>query len=251
MKISVITVCYNAREDIGKTIESVIAQTAADLEYIIIDGGSTDGTLELIRDYQKKFPITIVSEPDKGIYEAMNKGARLATGEWLNFMNAGDHFFKATVIADSLPSLDTAYDIVYGDTEVRYKDFKFIKQEPAPEHLWRGPVCHQSAFIKAAALKEHPYDTDSRLIADFKFFLDIYYNGGKLLKINRVVASFANDGISQREDSQVITDCYQAVRRWRKDPIASLYYKLIACKPRLKKILPRGIFRFLRTKIFN
>lgn len=88
MKISVVTVCYNAADTIEKTMLSVLNQTHHDIEYIIIDGGSTDGTVEIIRKYADRIAYW-VSEPDKGIYDAMNKGIKVATGEWINFMNAG------------------------------------------------------------------------------------------------------------------------------------------------------------------
>lgn len=95
--ISVVTVCYNAADTIEKTMLSVLNQTYHDIEYIIIDGGSTDGTVEIIRKYADRIAYW-VSEPDKGIYDAMNKGIKVATGEWINFMNAGDEFVDEGVI---------------------------------------------------------------------------------------------------------------------------------------------------------
>jgi len=129
MKITIITVCYNASSTIGETIKSVINQSYKNLEYIIIDGESTDGTKEIIENYKKIFPIIYISEKDNGIYDAMNKGLDLATGDYLNFMNADDYFFNNTVVEEVVPFLNKQYDIVYGNMEVRYKNFKFIKSD--------------------------------------------------------------------------------------------------------------------------
>ena len=89
MKVSVVTVCLNAVNEIERTMLSVLDQTYTNIEYIVIDGGSTDGTVDIIRKYQDRIA-HFISEPDKGLYDAMNKGIDLATGEWINFMNAGD-----------------------------------------------------------------------------------------------------------------------------------------------------------------
>ena len=105
MKISIITVCYNDKDVIEKTILSVINQDYSNLEYIIVDGASSDGTLEIIKQYQKKYPIILISEKDDGIYDAMNKGSKVASGDYLNFMNAGDYFFSDNTISAVVPHL--------------------------------------------------------------------------------------------------------------------------------------------------
>ena len=97
MKITVITVCHNAAKTLEKTIKSVLNQTYPNIEYIIIDGGSTDDTVDIIKRYADRLAYWI-SEPDKGIYDAMNKGIEVATGEWINFMNAGDTFYEENTI---------------------------------------------------------------------------------------------------------------------------------------------------------
>jgi glycosyltransferase involved in cell wall biosynthesis len=249
MKISIITVCYNAEKTIEKTIESIIAQSYKDLEYIIIDGASTDKTLEIIERYKKILPIILVSEKDNGIYDAMNKGTDLASGDYLNFMNAGDTFFNSTVIADVIPFLGENYDIVYGNMEVIYRDFKLIKKEPEPKYLWQGPVNHQSSFIKRETLKKYRYNTDNKLVADFEFFLNVYYQGGKIKKINETIASYSNDGVTQVNDKQVIEDCYKTVKLFRDDLTVKIYYTFLKIKPGLKKILPRSLFKFLKSSL--
>ena len=248
MKITVITVCYNAKDAIKKTIESVINQDYKNLEYIIVDGASTDGTKEIIEEYQKIFPIILVSEPDKGIYNAMNKGTRLASGDWLNFMNAGDTFYRQDSISQAAKFLSAEDDIVYGDTEIIYHDFKTIKKEPNPNKLWMGRIPHQSAFIKSPTMKKYGYNGNNKIVADLEFFMNVYFNNGKIKKTNQVVSSFAKDGITEKMDKQVIIDAHQTVKKFKNDLSTNLYYFILKIKPLLKKILPRKIFKFIKTK---
>ena len=116
--ISVVTICYNAKNDLEKTILSVLSQTYQDIEYIIIDGGSTDGTVDIIHKYSERL-FYWISEPDKGIYDAMNKGMDRATGSWINFMNAGDTFCDNEVIKNIFGYNDLSdYSVFYGDCYV-------------------------------------------------------------------------------------------------------------------------------------
>lgn len=249
MKITIITVCYNARDVIENTIKSVIKQSYQNIEYIIIDGGSIDGTKEIIEKYKNIFPIIFISEKDDGIYDAMNKGIKLSSGEWLNFMNAGDVFLNTESISEVLPWLKSDFDIVYGSTEIRYKDFKTIKKGPNPNKLWLGYVPHQSAFIKSLIMKKYLYNENNKIAGDLEFFLNVYYNGGKIKKINQIISSFAKDGITEQKGKQVIEDAYKTVRAIAPSFKVDFYYSLLKIKPLLKKILPRKIFKFIKTKI--
>ena len=96
MQLSIVTVCYNEK-DIGRTCESIVSQSCQDFEWIVVDGGSTDGSLEVIKHYKERIDI-LISEPDNGIYDAMNKGIRLAKGKWINFMNGGDTFADNCIV---------------------------------------------------------------------------------------------------------------------------------------------------------
>lgn len=126
--ITIITVAYNAVKDIENTILSVLNQTYPNIEYIIIDGGSTDGTLDIIKKYEDKISYW-VSEADKGIYDAMNKGALKATGEWLNFMNAGDTFYDQQVLEKVFKDNDWSdADVIYGDINIEYPKKKKVKK---------------------------------------------------------------------------------------------------------------------------
>jgi glycosyltransferase involved in cell wall biosynthesis len=124
--ITVITVTFNAGEKLERTIQSVINQTLKDVEFIVIDGGSTDKTTDIIRKYENKITYWI-SEEDQGIFDAMNKGINISSGQWINFMNAGDCFIENETLARISPYLDrTCADIVYGNTVMKYKELYMI-----------------------------------------------------------------------------------------------------------------------------
>ena len=140
-KFSIITINYNNKEGLRKTIESVVGQSFRDFEYIIIDGGSTDGSIEVIKEYAGKVDYW-VSEPDKGIYHAMNKGVLQAHGEYLNFMNSGDEFYNNGVLQEVAPSLDS--DIVVGKIVHGTEVWGFHKEDITLMDLIRGTVLHLS-----------------------------------------------------------------------------------------------------------
>lgn len=234
--ISVITVCFNSVKTMEKTIQSVLEQTYKNIEYIIIDGGSTDGTLDIINKYKDKISY-IVSEKDAGIYDAMNKGSAVATGEYLNFMNSDDYFFNNSSIEECLPYLDGQNDIVYGDVEVRYDKLKFVKKKLPPKYLWAAPANHQSSFIRRDAMLKYGYNISNKIVADYEFFLSVYYGGGKVIKINKTIASFYNGGYSQKNYKQMILDCHKTVKKFVKNPLVDIYYKLMTIKPLIKKTL--------------
>jgi glycosyltransferase involved in cell wall biosynthesis len=247
--ISIITVSLNSSKTIEKTILSVLNQTYKNIEYIIIDGDSTDGTIDIIKKYQDRISYW-KSEKDDGIFDAMNKGTHLAHGVYLNFMNSDDYFFNDTIIEESLPYLNGQNDIVYGNMEVRYKNFKFIKEESKPKYLWMGPVNHQSSFIKKETLDKYKYNTKNKLLADYEFFLNVYYSKGKILKIKKIIASYSSEGISGQNNDQVIIDSHKTISKFKKNIIINLYYEFLKSKPLIKKILPGFIFKIFK-KIIN
>lgn len=174
-KISVVTVCYNAVNDIEKTILSVINQTYPNIEYLIIDGGSTDGTMDIVNKYKDKIDV-IVSEPDKGIYDAMNKGIDRATGEWINFMNAGDIFASVEIIEQIFNiQISSNVEIIYGDV-IKNSSKKILKAYNISSFSHMMPFCHQAAF---ARLPIDFFDTKFKIASDYKFFLSLYCEKGK------------------------------------------------------------------------
>ena len=158
-RISVVTVCYNAVDCIEQTMLSVLDQTYHDIEYIIIDGGSTDGTVDIIKKYADRLAYWI-SEPDKGIYDAMNKGIAVATGDYINFMNAGDTFRDQSSIYTYVDVIKPESEIIYGDVIIKYHS-RFQYRKPLwLDHLSEClPFCHQSVIVKTGLLRDRQFDT--------------------------------------------------------------------------------------------
>lgn len=220
MKITVVTVCYNAGAELEETIISVLNQDYPDLEYIIIDGGSTDGSIDIIHKYADRLAY-LVSEPDKGIYDAMNKGIAAATGDYINFMNAGDRFASNDVISCIFSNLDKDTGVIYGDVFYKINGGQ-ERRKPRPlNKLWqRASICHQAAFIRNIPGKTK-YNTKYKIAADHDLFCQLYYIDNWQFKYIPIpVSIYAGGGISEHND-QVIKE-----------------FKLIAepYQPRIKRI---------------
>lgn len=198
--ISVVTVCYNAVHSIEKTIQSVINQTYLNIEYIIIDGGSIDGTVDVIKKYADRLAYW-VSEPDKGIYDAMNKGVAVATGEWINFMNAGDSFAGNDVV-DKLFHQNIIINrvgVVFGDTLFVFRNRQKIVRFCDDTHHKIMPSCHQSIFCRRNLLVRNPFDLKYKIAADYNLFFQLKQMEVAFQYIPLVVAIYdATDGISSR-----------------------------------------------------
>lgn len=201
MKISVVTVCYNAVKSIEETMLSVLNQTYDNIEYIIIDGGSTDGTVDIIKKYSDRLAYW-VSEPDKGIYDAMNKGIIAATGDYINFMNAGDSFYSNKTLADIEQHLDNSTVVIYGDCYMKFGDIGFIRKPLKLKYLkTKPPFCHQSTFIKLKYQSQNLYDANLKIASDYKFFYDAYYRDSVTFRyIPHIIACFdSRSGVSTNE----------------------------------------------------
>lgn len=208
-KITVITVCYNAAKELPKTLESVLQQNCSEYEYVIIDGASTDSTLKILEEYKHKFElksidVKIVSERDNGIYNAMNKGIRLAKGEWLYFLNAGDALYNQNVLQSVLPFLDSRYDVVYGNT---IKELYGLQKTQYPKPLEcvceEMPFCHQSVFTRRDLMLPEGYDESYKICADHEFYLDAYLNERRFHYIDVIISIFQMDGISSVNEIKV------------------------------------------------
>lgn len=206
MKISIITVCRNAAEGLRLTAESVLSQSYPGIEYVIVDGASTDSTSLVISDieakcHEKGVTLRWVSERDGGIYDAMNKGVRMSTGEWVNFMNAGDTFASGDVLEKVFAEDGTdEADIIYGSVN-QLLAFGTVTMHPSSLTRLHKKMafCHQACFVRAAVCREHPYDLQYRVSGDYEFFFWCWQNNKKFLRVDIVVANFeSEEGISSR-----------------------------------------------------
>ncbi len=200
-KVTVVTVCFNALQALKKTCRSVLAQSYANIEYIIIDGASADGTPQWLQtlDTQR---VRWMSEPDRGIYDAMNKGAALAAGEWIIFMNAGDTFASADTIAQVFSEDVAEADIVYGDVR---KNGAVKKAEP-PHNSHRMFFCHQCVFTRATLCKSHPFDLRHAMSADFKFFKTMIAQQRRFMQLDMTIADFDTSGVSNTRRADGLRD---------------------------------------------
>ena len=244
--ISVVTISYNAVSTIEQTILSVINQTYSNIEYIIIDGGSTDGTIDIIKRYNDKITYW-QSEPDKGIYDAMNKGIQKANGEWTNFMNAGD-LFSSTIILQQMSNIikpETRIlrgNIIRVYPKFRVKSVGVTAQNPGLMDMFDNTFHHQACFIQTSLFREFGlYSTDYRLCSDWKFFFDcVVLHNIKSQYEDLTVAYFKMDGAStnnsilyQKEQESYLKNLYgielfnllHEMKIYRKSRLIAFYYK--------------------------
>ena len=205
-KFSIITINFNNKEGLRKTLDSVVCQTFPDYELIVIDGGSTDGGAALLEEYRKYITFG-VSEPDKGVYNAQNKGVLHASGEYCIFMNSGDSFYSNDVLECVAKELKDGVDIAVGNTYF-YKNESENRYAYAPEYitLWRVyiGINHQSAFIKRQLLLDNPYDETLKICADWKFWLqELVKNERSYQHLNIIVAQYDLNGVSYNEDTRL------------------------------------------------
>lgn len=225
MKISIVTVCFNAESNVEKTIKSVISQTYSDIEYIIIDGNSTDSTMAIIEKYADKID-KIISEPDNGIYDAMNKGISLATGDFINFMNAGDIFSSQDAVKNVVMQIKDESDVVYGDsTMIGYNGQQcFYAADSEISKLKKKPIYrHNASFTRASLHKKFPFEIEKKAIfrhaLDYNNIFTLWHNGAKFQKVNVDVVTWEKYGTSDREMLN-INLMYKISHQFRKPTIS-------------------------------
>lgn len=216
-KLSVITVVYNNVRDIERTILSVLGQTYNNIEYIIIDGLSNDGTLQAIEKYKNRVS-KFISEKDKGIYDAMNKGLAIATGDYVIFMNSGDEFYDGETVAAVFATTDDA-DIYYGETQMIADDGQSLGQRrhKAPaKFTWKGfkygmSISHQAIYIRRALTE--PYDSKYQLSADIDWIIRATKKAKKIVNANRYVAKYLVGGMSKKRHRQSLQERFDIMKQ--------------------------------------
>jgi len=201
--LSVITIVYNNVRDIERTMLSVLNQSYPNIEYLLIDGASTDGTRAIIEKYKDRLA-GYISEPDKGIYDAMNKGLALARGEYVLFMNSGDEVYDINTVANVFASGSDA-DIYYGETEMYNDNWESLGQRrhKAPESFhWKSfrygmSISHQAIYIKRTITE--PYDLKYKYSADIDWIIKAAKKAGKIVNTKRYVAKYLVGGVSKQK----------------------------------------------------
>jgi glycosyltransferase involved in cell wall biosynthesis len=212
-KLSVITIVYNNVKDIERTMQSVLNQTYSNIEYIVIDGASTDGTLQIIKKYQDRLA-KLVSEKDKGIYDAMNKGLSLATGDYVLFMNSGDEIYESATVEKVFASASNA-DIYYGETEMYDENWQSLgrRRHRAPETFnWRSfkygmSISHQAIYVKRSLTE--PYNLNYKYSADIDWILKIAKKASVIVNTHLYVAKYLVGGISKKKHRDSLKERFQ------------------------------------------
>ena len=247
--ISVVTVSYNAVSTIEQTILSVINQTYPHIEYIIIDGGSTDGTVDVIKKYADKITYW-VSEPDKGIYDAMNKGIAVATGEWINFMNSGDSFYSKDSVESAFNQIDCNVDYIVG-TAIFSNGllWKPVKNDFSFADIFNGGEAnHQASFIKKNLFDKDKYDDSLKILSDEKFFFEkVFIENKTYLPLDVIVSKCDANGVSNQPSAPKII-------AYERECFFGNYISqriLVDYKRMTRKSVAVKIYKYIKQKICN
>lgn len=219
-KLSVITVTYNAEHTLERTLKSVREQTYPAIEHIIVDGNSNDGTVALIHRYENE-RLKWISEPDKGLYDAMNKGIKMATGDYLCFLNAGDTFYDTDTVQKIFASIDEDHspDILYGETAIVDDNGRFLhmRRLQAPKNLtWKSfkhgmVVCHQAFIVKRELVE--PYDLSYRFSSDFDWCIRMMKKAKNIYNTDLILVDYLNTGMTTANRKASLRERYRIMEK--------------------------------------
>ena len=256
-KVSIVTVVFNAKEYLKETIKSVFTQSFPNIEYIIIDGLSTDGTVEVIKEFDASI-FYWISEKDHGIYDAMNKAIEKASGEWILFLNAGDTFY-------SNDSIEKFLQDVNPDTELYNGAINFIDQSTHQgrikipyglDKVWETIPCwHQASFIKTSLMKEYKYSLEYKIAGDHDFYIRCFINNNKFQFTNNVIANMVAGGLHQQQAKLAYIESIKILAKYSPDInliYKSAFYKnFILGDPVQNNLLFSRNFSILYTQLEN
>jgi hypothetical protein len=238
-RVTVITVTLNDAEKLEKTICSVLEQTYPHIEFIIIDGGSTDSTPGLLKKYKTGIH-RVVSEPDNGIFDAMNKGIDLASGKWIIFLNAGDYFYEKNTVETVFYSGYGDAHFIYGHTYFLGGDFHGVVKAWSFDSLWKTMIfTHQSLFTRSDVLKKHKFDTSFKICADYHLIFDSYMEGLRFFNSDKVIAAF-DPGFSEVSRARMAIEKWKVVKRYRNDLKFHWFYFTLLIKRLFRDISRRS-----------
>ena len=245
--LSIITITYNAGKVLEPTIRSIIEQDYDGIEYLIIDGGSTDDTLAIAEKYKDRIAF-LVSEKDNGLYDAMNKGLHAATGDYVWFMNAGDAIhspFIVRKIVDQIIAMNELPDVIYGETAIIAEDRSFIgmRRLKAPRRLnWKSfrmgmLVCHQAFIMKRALAPD--YDLSFRFSADFDWCIRCMKNSVTLHNTGLILADYLQEGLTTLNHKASLKERYAIMCRYYGSPFVMVLHGWFAMRTVADKLSRR------------
>ena len=241
MKVTVVTAVLNDAGHIEQTILSVISQTDIEIEYIIVDGGSKDGTLELIGKYKDKISL-LISESDRGVYDAMNKGIKYSTGDFVYFLNSGDVLLNPSILSKiKFEDVNVRNTIIYGNVVVAYGNIEAL-EKPRPffnsKMKFKGiGICHQSMFFPGELIRNEKYDLSYKIAADYDLVYRLWRKGTEFLYKDITIAKYDwGKGISS--NPYKLLDVYRENARVCHQQLNPLYWaKMVLEYIRLQKKL--------------
>ena len=239
MKISVVTVSLNAGELLTKTIKSVMEQSYKNIEYIIVDGDSQDGTKGIL-DESKEVIDILICEKDEGIYYAMNKAVNLLSGEYVIFMNAGDYFFDFEVITNVVSHLEkNDVDFIYGDTYWCNASGNEELIVARPLHsMWKKiSFSHQALFTRVSLMKRFKFDTRYIIASDYEFYYSRFVNGASFYHYQGAISKVLAGGVSDENFLLRTYERWRIVTRYSSNLYTHYYYIVLISNFYLKKIL--------------
>ena len=245
IQLSVIVVSLNTKNKFLQTIKSIISQTYKNYEIIVVDGRSTDGTIKEIEKLKKNFS-KIIIEKDKGLYDAMNKGSNLASGEWVIFLNSGDVFFNNQTLFNIFKQRVIKHDIIYGDTQVKYENLNYFANSSIfLKKTILMPFCHQSTIVKTDIVKKNKFSLKYKYSSDFDFFIKCFLKKRKFYNSNLTISRVIANGLSDINRQKVYSENIQILRNYNYNFFLILniwLFKLLTlAKDSLKFILPKKL----------